>query len=178
MLKCLWPRRSVADSEDIVLFYTAHILIETALKAFVCCIFFPAVLQILKFSIRVILLEEEESVLFMFFMKLALPGWESRLEEHQIHSETSGHPIKLTEEIQDARFTQALNWNLYTGGALEGYKSSFFYKDWSAQPQLWGTLVNHGVRKLTFVIRMRHDSYENSWRKLKWLKNRKLLEDS
>lgn len=103
MLKCLRPRKSVADFEDTVLFYTALILTETALKEFVCCIFFPAVLQILKFTIRVILLEEKP-VLFRFSMKLASPGWESRLGDHQIHSETSGHLIKLTEEIQDGRF--------------------------------------------------------------------------
>lgn len=110
-------------------------------------------------------------------------GWESRLGEHQIHSETSGHLIKLAEEIQDGRFIQALNWSLYTGGApdqqllLKGTRAVSFIKT---------GVHNHGfeeplsveVRKLTFVIRMRCDSYANSWRKLKLLKNRKLLADS
>lgn len=73
----------------------------------------------LKFSIRVILLEEEEPVLFRFYTDQASPAWESRLGEHQIDSETSEHLIKLTKEVQDGRFTQALNGSLYTGRASD-----------------------------------------------------------
>lgn len=39
MLKWLWPRRFIADSEDTALFYAARILTEALLKTFLCYIF-------------------------------------------------------------------------------------------------------------------------------------------
>lgn len=184
MLKCLWPRISVADSEGTVLFYTARILIETALKAFVCYIFFSCSVVNTQILCQGYPFRRRRTCPFLILHK---PGfswagvkawrasdsfWDFR-PSHKVYTGDTGWKIHASLKLKSLH-----RWCSWSTAALQRYKGSFFYKGWSAQPQLQRTHCQSGVRKLMFVIRMRCDSYENSWRTPKWLKNRKLLEDS
>lgn len=149
MLKGLWPRRSVADSEDKVLFYTAHILTETAFKAFVWYIFSCSIAnaQILYQSYP---FRRRRTCPFQILHR---PGfscvgvktwrtsdwfWDFRTP-HKAHKGGAGWKIHASLEWKPLHRTC-----FWSKVALERYKGTFFYKDWSAQPQLWGTLVSEG----------------------------------